>query len=97
MNGRDLPECNRKVYHKGEHIATIINLKPEVIESIVKTTSEESGQKVDWFYFGGRGVVKALGDIDKARVYLKRGLFGVDERCYRFTTENDSVLRWPIR
>ena len=93
----ELPDCNQKVYSKGEHIATIINLKPTKIEDIVKSAAKKSRQKIDWHYFGGRAIVKALGNIKRARDYLKQELENSNHRGYRFTTENDSVIPWPIK
>jgi len=92
-----LPECDKKVYKKGEHIATIINLESDEIERLVKSASNDSGQRIDWHYFGGRAVVKALGDLDKARDYLKLKLEEYGHEGYRFTTDHDSVLPWPLK
>lgn len=92
-----LPNCDKKVYLKGEHIATIINLRPGEIEEIVKSAAKKSKQKIDWHYFGGRAVIKVLGDIERARDYLKSELSVYNPQDYRFTTENDSVIPWPIR
>ena len=46
---------------------------------------------MDWHYVGGRAAVRALGDLDSARAYLKEGLRQYEGK-YRFTTEQDSVL-----
>jgi len=91
-----IPDCNSKVYRKGEHIATIYEGKPGEIEEIVKTASVNSGQKIDWHYFGGRGVVKVLGNIERATRSLKSELEERGVQGYRFTTENDSVIPWPL-
>ena len=96
MSGEDLPNCDKKVYRKGEHIATIIDLKPSRIEEIVKTAAKSSGQRIDWHYVGGRACVKALGDLNAARTYLKEGLKPYNGK-YRFTTDEDSVLPLPLK
>jgi len=92
-----IPNCDNKVFSKGEHIATIINIKPSEIEEIVKLSAKRSKQKIDWHYFGGRAVVKTLGNVEKARSYLKHTLEEYNCQSYRFTTENDSVLPWPLK
>ncbi|HLC77639.1 MAG TPA: hypothetical protein VJH92_00765 [Candidatus Nanoarchaeia archaeon] len=92
-----LPNCDKKVFKKGYHLATIINLSAVEIESIVKSAAEKSGARIDWHYFGGRGVVKALGDLEKAKTYLEYELKCVTHANYRFTTGNDSAISWPIK
>lgn len=87
----ELPECDRKLWENGEHIATIIDLKSEQIEEIVKSAAESSGQRIDWHYVGGRAAVRALGDLDSARRYLQEGLRPYEGK-YRFTTQGDSVI-----
>jgi len=91
-----LPDCDRKLWKKGEHIATIIDLKPETIEDVVKSAAKESGQKIDWHYVGGRACVRAMGDLNSAREYLQQGLEPYEGK-YRFTTDSDSVLPFPLR
>jgi hypothetical protein len=92
----ELPDCDRELWRKGEHIATIWDLEPETIEGIVKSAAKASGQRIDWHYVGGRACVRALGDLDSARNSLQEGLKGY-ERKYRFTTNTDSVLPFPIK
>jgi len=96
LEKRTIPDCNKKVYREGEHIATIIDLEPIEIEEVVKSAAEESGQRIDWHYFGGRAVVKALGNLEKARHYLKLKLEEQNHQGYRFTTDKDSVIPWPL-
>lgn len=89
-----LPECDRELWEHGEHIATVIDLEPEIIEGIVKSAARLSGQRIDWHYVGGRACIRALGDLNSARAHLEEGLKPYD-RKYRFTTEQDSVI--PIQ
>lgn len=92
-----LPRCDKTLYTKGHHIATIhADLKPSRIENIVKTAARKAQRKIDWHYFGGRAVVLATKDTQKVREYLKRELAKNKVTQYRFTTENDSVIPWPI-
>jgi len=60
--------CNLEIYEHGKFIG-IINGKKNVIELIIKNVREE-GYKIDWHYIGGRGVVKAIGNIKKIRERL---------------------------
>ena len=96
MSGEDLPDCDRELWERGKHIATIFDLKSEVIERIVRFASRLSGQRVDWHYVGGNAAVRALGDLDSIRTYLQEGLRQYEGK-YRFTTDNDGVLPFPFR
>lgn len=93
-NLEDMKGCDSSFYYKGEHILTIIDLKPIEIEEIVNSSSINSGQKIDWHYFGGYAVVKAFGDIDKAMESLKLNLRSYDSRKYKFIDSDASVLHW---
>lgn len=86
-----MPSCDKKVYRYGEHIATFYDFEAIEAENIVKAASRDSKQKIDWHYFGGRIIVKALGDPNKAREYLTKYLGKQITSC-RFTTDDDSVL-----
>jgi len=66
-----LKDCNSKVYKKGVHIFTTHSISAEKIDEWVKKIAQKSGQKVDWHYFGGRAIIKALGNIDKVRATIK--------------------------
>lgn len=59
--------CDPKVYKKGKNICVYHSIGKDVIEALVRRIGELSGQKVDWHYFGGRAVVLALGDVERAR------------------------------
>jgi hypothetical protein len=96
-NLNKISKCDKKVYRKGEHVLTIIDLEPSEIEKIVQSAAKESGQKIDWHYFGGRAIVKVLGNIESARQHLKDELEKRNYQGYRFTTDNDSVIPWSLR
>lgn len=95
MAGEDLPKCDQELWEHGEHIATIIDLKPDTIEEIVKSAAKLSGQRIDWHYVGGRACIRALGDLDSAINSLREELKPYDGK-YRFTTNVDSVLPFPL-
>jgi len=96
MAEQTLPDCDRELWEHGEHIATIVDLSPKTIEGIVKFAAKISGQRIDWHYVGGRACVRALGDLDLARQYLQEQLKFYEGK-YKFTTESDSVLPFPLR
>lgn len=59
--GEHLPECERDVYKHGT-VVGIIAAPSAVVEAVVREAASQSGQRMDWHYVGGRGVVKTLGD-----------------------------------
>lgn len=69
MNQRkqNLPPCDFEIYERGEIAAVVADRKAIEIEKLVKEIAAETGERVDWHYFGGRGVVKVLGDVVKVR------------------------------
>jgi hypothetical protein len=42
------------------------------MERWVQSIAKDSGQRVDWHYFAGRAVVKALGDADAVLTSMQR-------------------------
>ncbi|MEK7193169.1 MAG: hypothetical protein AAB652_00030 [Patescibacteria group bacterium] len=68
-NEDDLPPCDRKIFRKGEHIATL-DAEPEAAERWVKAIAQRANARVDWHYFGGRACVKFLGNAkSRSRVF----------------------------
>lgn len=57
--------CNQKIYKHGEVVFVTHTIPSNAMEGWVKKVAERSGQPVDWHFFGGRAVVKALGDLVK--------------------------------
>jgi hypothetical protein len=41
------------------------------MEQFVKMVAWHSGQRVDWHFYAGRAVVKAIGDIEKVKASIK--------------------------
>lgn len=61
-------ECREDVYKNGEHVATVASIPSTEIEAWVIKIRELAGEeRVDWHYVGGRGVVRALGDVERIR------------------------------
>lgn len=70
-----LPSCDKDIYENGETIFLTNTIHSTDMEAWIVKVREKCGQKVDWFMFGGRPVVKALGNIHsvrKAMVELKK-------------------------
>ena len=63
--------CNRDIFKNGICIGMIAGGNSKIIEIIVKQISKKSGQRVDWHCAGGKAIVKALGDIERARLEFK--------------------------
>ena len=58
---RSIPDCDGKIWKKGEHIATLA-ARPRAAEDWVKKIAAQANAHVDWHYFGGRACVKFLGN-----------------------------------
>jgi len=84
-------KCDQEIYDNGEHVFTIASEHTADIEKFVEAVREMSGQKVDWHWMAGRGIVKAIGDLEAVRraIHVQLGEFGFKHA--RFTTENDST------
>lgn len=63
----DPPDCDPEVYKHGKCVMITHSIDSKHIEWWVKQVASRSGQRVDWHWFGGRAVVKAIGDLDKVR------------------------------
>lgn len=74
--------CNDKVFKEGEVMCVTHTIPSNAMEGWVQKVAKESGQPVDWHFFGGRAVVKALGDVGKVR-----------EAIRKLTPEHDELFR----
>lgn len=62
--------CDTKLYEEGKTVAVIIvGISKDELNRICESMSEW-GPQVDWFYMGGRAVVKTLGDPTFVRQFL---------------------------
>jgi hypothetical protein len=66
------PPCEDAIYERGAVVAMLEGGK-FAMEGIT-TEASRNGPKVDWHYFGGRAVVKTLGNVGEARKALERAL-----------------------
>jgi len=80
--------CDPEIYEHGEAVAIIADRKAGEIELLVQQTAHETGQRVDWHYVAGRGVVKVVGDAELVRRALRPhvgGWFVIVETDGRWT------------
>jgi hypothetical protein len=62
-DGSDPAPCDPEVFANGEVIYVTHSISSNRMERWVKKVAEQSGQRVDWHFFGGRAVAKAIGNI----------------------------------
>lgn len=70
-DGPDPKECDKEVFEDGEPVFLTWSIPSNAMEGWVKKVAEKSGQRVDWHFFGGRAVVKALGDLKAVRAAIE--------------------------
>ncbi len=75
-------ECDKTIYEKGIFVCMTDSIPADATEQWVQKIAKQSGQKVDWFFMGGRIVVKALGDMQKVRSAV-RALTPEHNRLFR--------------
>ena len=68
----DLPPCDKEVFEKGKVVALIRNGSARLIERFVSEVREASGERVDWQYTAGVGVVRTLGNVDKVQAAIDK-------------------------
>jgi len=64
------PPCDREVYERGT-LALVTHLDSKDMEAWVVKVREESGQRVDWHFSGGRACVYFLGDAERVRAAIQ--------------------------
>ena len=57
--------CDDEIYQHGKTVAVILDIETKVANAWCLGVAQSSGQKVDWYYVGGRCVVRAMGDLAK--------------------------------
>lgn len=69
-DGPDPKPCDQEIYTSGATVFITHLIPSNAMDQWVKSVAEESNQKVDWHFAGGRAVVKALGDLHKVRAAI---------------------------
>lgn len=68
----EINRCNQEIYENGQVVA-IFDAGSIAMEGIVNEANL-SGIIMDWHYFGGRAVVRTLGNVDKAKLALNKAI-----------------------
>ncbi len=79
-DGPDPIECNPEILRDGTIVAFAETHGANAFEAWIQRVREDSGQRVDWHYVGGRAVVKVIGDavaVKQAMVDLQHLHSGV--------------------
>lgn len=77
----DPDRCNQEIYEKGKVVLVIGDwFSAKEVEAFVCAVADQSGQPVDWHYFAGRAIVRALGNLRR-----------VDEAIYG---DPDGLAAW---
>lgn len=62
--------CDKDICKNGKVVATLSG-RTGAIGSLVAEANRVTEHKMDWHYFGGRAIVKTLGDVAEAHKALK--------------------------
>ncbi len=81
LSSADLPPCDPDVFANGVPIFVTHTIRSVQIEPWVRKMREQSGCRIDWHMAGGRAIVLALGDVEKARAALAVAMPGHRRAC----------------
>jgi len=71
-DGPDPAPCAADIYERGTVVHQCNSVSSNRMEGWVRKIAKESGQRVDWHFFGGWAVVKALGDIPAVEAAIEK-------------------------
>lgn len=63
----DMGKCDPEIYNHGVPVAMIADRNAQAIQDLVETIAQQTKQRIDWHYVGGRGIVKVIGNSDLVR------------------------------
>ena len=68
--------CNYNIYSYGKHIITLTHNTSTIVNELCDIINEQSAGKcfIDWYYVGGRAIVKYIGDYIIAKDLLIKNL-----------------------
>ena len=69
-DGPDPPPCDHDIKDNGTPVCLIHSISSNRLERFVVSIREQTSERVDWHFVGGRAVVKVLGDCDAARAAI---------------------------
>lgn len=67
----NMDKCDSEIYKNGESVGFIAASSPEVIEAIVNDIRKDTGELIDWHYFGGRANILTTGNAELVKRSLK--------------------------
>lgn len=73
MPGEEVPKACDPATYEGGAVVAIMDGGMQAMEGLVAEANRRA-PGMDWHYFGGRAVVKTLGDVEPARLALERAL-----------------------
>ncbi|WP_194720785.1 hypothetical protein [Noviherbaspirillum malthae] len=68
------PPCDKEIHENGTVVAIMDGGKLAMEGIVTEACRREGVPTMDWHYFGGRAMVKTLGDAEKARAALKTAI-----------------------
>jgi hypothetical protein len=71
-DGPNPKPCDPEVFTEGVCVLITHSIPPNAMDEWVRKVAETSSQRVDWYFAGGRAVVKAIGDLKKVRAALEK-------------------------
>lgn len=81
-DGPTPPPCDPEVFQRGTVVFRTSTIPSVAMEGWVLLVRSRSGQRVDWFFCGGRAVVKAIGDLAAVHAAIEHFL-PLHEQLYR--------------
>lgn len=64
--------CSDDIYRNGTVLFVTHTIPSNAMEGWVKSVAKDSGQPIDWYFVGGRAVIKALGDLDAVKASIRK-------------------------
>ena len=97
-DGPTPPPCDREIFEHGQTVFMTHTIPSNAMEGWVRGVAAESGQRVDWHFWGGRARVLAIGDIEAVKAAIERSLPEHDRLFIEALKEFDvncPLPRWP--
>ena len=66
-DGPDPDPCDDEIYRNGTEVCIVASISSNRMENFIKLIREFTQERVDWYYVGGRAIVKVLGDVESVK------------------------------
>lgn len=80
-DGPDPTPCNKEVFANGTQVFMTSTIPSNAMEGWVRKVAAVSGQRVDWYFSGGHGLVKNGRHGVAWRTTVQSGMAGPDWLC----------------